>query len=132
MDVSAQIAAASARWSHAGVVVVGVDQLREVAAAGLPRRCGVVVFGYPDPDVWRLAVEIGAEAVVTPPGEQGWLTDRVEQAGAEITSGVVVGVLGCRGVPARQSSPLRWPLPPSGRAWPRICWTWIHWDAVWR
>lgn len=97
VDVSAQIAAASARWSHAGVVVVGVDQLREVAAAGLPRRCGVVVFGYPDPDVWRLAVEIGAEAVVTPPGEQGWLTDRVEQAGAEITSGVVVGVLGCRG-----------------------------------
>ena len=42
VDVSAQIAAASARWSHAGVVVVGVDQLREVAAAGLPRRCGVV------------------------------------------------------------------------------------------
>jgi secretion/DNA translocation related CpaE-like protein len=44
-----------------------------------------------------LAFEIGAEAVVEPPGEPGWLAERVRRAGDALPSGRVVGVLGSRG-----------------------------------
>lgn len=84
-------------WLRSVVVVIGVDRLHEVAGAGLPKRPHVVVLGAArDPD-WRVAFELGADAVVVPPGEPGWLAERVRRAGEELPSGRVVGVLGCRG-----------------------------------
>lgn len=97
VEVAPGMDAVAARWSRALVVIVGVDRLAEVSAANLPRRPNVVGFGYAAPDAWQLALEIGAECVVEPPGEQGWLADRVAQVSMNSAAGVVVGVLGCRG-----------------------------------
>ncbi len=84
-------------WMRCVVVVVGLDRLPSVVGAHLPRRPHVVVLGAAGADDWRLAFELGADAVITPPGEPGWLAERVRRAGDELPSGRVLGVLGCRG-----------------------------------
>lgn len=96
-EVTAAPEAFTQAWLRSVVVVVGLDALSQVASAHLPRRPNVVVLGQAQPPDWRLAFDAGAEAVVVPPGEPGWLAERVRRAGHELPSGVVVGVLGCRG-----------------------------------
>lgn len=97
VDVQPEVSSAALLWSRAAVVVVGADLLSAVVGVRLPRRPGVVVFGRIDAQDWRLAFELGAEAVVDPPGDQGWLSDLVARAGQSEALGAVVGVLGCRG-----------------------------------
>lgn len=84
-------------WLRSVVVVVGRDQLASVVSAHLPQRPHVVVLGDPDSVDWELAFTLGADAVITAPGEPGWLAERVRRAGQESPSGRVVGVVGCRG-----------------------------------
>lgn len=84
-------------WVRAGLVVVGADRVQEVAAAGLPARTNVVVFGDVSDDLWRSVFDSGAEEVVEPPGSQGWLTDRLGRGTSPAVAGVVIGVVGCRG-----------------------------------
>lgn len=84
-------------WLRSVVVVIGVDRVSEVARAGLPNRPHVVVLGHPRDSDWRVAFELGADAVVEPPGDPGWLADRVRRAGDELPTGRVVGVIGARG-----------------------------------
>ena len=84
-------------WLRSVVVVVGLDLLATVAAGHLPQRPHVVVLGDAAADDWRCAFDLGADAVITPPGEPGWLAERVRRAGEELPTGRVVGVVGCRG-----------------------------------
>lgn len=96
-EVLAEADAAAHAWLRSVVVVVGVDRLAAVARAGLPQRPQVVVLGRLQPPEWQVAFELGADAVLEPPGEPGWLAERVRQAGEAMPSGRVLGVLGCRG-----------------------------------
>lgn len=84
-------------WMRAALVVVAVDQLPVVMAMHLPRRSGVVVFGHAQAAHWRAAFDLGADAVVSPTDDPGWLAERVRGAGADLPSGRVVGVTGARG-----------------------------------
>jgi len=98
VQVEEQATAAALTWTRAPVVVVCIDALLEVRAAALPARPAVVVFGEPHPDLWQVVFEVGAEEVVRPPGEPGWLTELVSRRDEDRgDQGRVVGVLGCRG-----------------------------------
>lgn len=97
MDVLADPRAAALLWTRVPLIVVGVDVLDAVVAAGPPRRAGVVVFGPARAEHWRMAFELGADRVVDPPGEPGWLAESVSRQGQEGDPGRVVGVMGCRG-----------------------------------
>ncbi|MYQ49595.1 septum formation initiator, partial [Streptomyces sp. SID4985] len=85
-------------WSEAPLVLVGDDAARRVRGAA--RRRGVVLVGrdQDDPDVWKRAVEIGADHVLMLPDGEQWLVDRI----ADVAEGVgrpalTVGVIGGRG-----------------------------------
>ncbi|MFD9909103.1 septum site-determining protein Ssd [Streptomyces sp. NPDC059063] len=85
-------------WESAPLVLVGDDAADRLR--GTARRRDVVLVGrdQDDPDVWRRAVEIGAEAVLVLPDGEQWLVDRI----ADVAEGVgrpalTVGVIGGRG-----------------------------------
>lgn len=96
-EVVASPAAASAEWNRARTVVVGVEQLDSLAAAVLPHRSDVIVYGVLRPQDWQAAFTVGADAVIEPPGETGWLAERVRRSDSALPAGAVVGVAGCRG-----------------------------------
>ncbi|MEU0147529.1 septum site-determining protein Ssd [Streptomyces sp. NPDC006288] len=85
-------------WERAPMVLVGDDAAPQFR--GMPRRRGVMLVGrdQDDPDVWRRAVEIGAEYVLRLPDSEVWLVDQIANA-AEGVGGaaLTVGVMGGRG-----------------------------------
>jgi secretion/DNA translocation related CpaE-like protein len=93
-------AAVRLRWSEAPLVIVDGAGARACLPLGLPRRRVVVVCAESPPkEVLADAVELGAEKVLTLPGDESWLVgvlaDVAEApAGA---SGRVLAVLGGRG-----------------------------------
>lgn len=102
-EVADVVPAARRAWSVAPLVVLDARLADAVAVAGLPRRRGLVVVGPADDDgqVWRRAVEVGAEHVVFLPDAQEWLVARLtdavdgsEPGGAEAA---VVCLIGGRG-----------------------------------
>ncbi|MBT2507044.1 septum formation initiator [Streptomyces sp. ISL-98] len=91
-------------WEGAPLILVGDDAADRVRGAvigrGAARRRGVMLVGkdQDDPDVWRRAVEIGADHVLRLPDAESWLVERI----ADVAEGVgrqalTVGVLGGRG-----------------------------------
>ncbi len=98
VDVASSLARAGHRWDSCSLVVIGADIASRLDAQ--PRRPGVVLVCTREPDVelWRLAVDLGAEHVVVLPDGEQWL---VEQFGDSATStgspAVVVAVMGGRG-----------------------------------
>ncbi|SDM32061.1 helicase/secretion neighborhood CpaE-like protein [Streptomyces wuyuanensis] len=85
-------------WETAPLVLVGDDAAAR--CVGAARRRGVLLVGrdQDDPQVWRRAVEIGADCVLMLPDAEGWLVDRI----ADVAEGVgrpalTVGVIGGRG-----------------------------------
>ncbi|WP_149180908.1 septum site-determining protein Ssd [Streptomyces sp. TRM49041] len=87
-----------AAWDAAPLVLVGDDAAAR--CRGAVRRRGVLLVGrdQDDPDVWRRAVEIGADCVLRLPDAESWLVDRI----ADVVEGVgrqalTVGVIGGRG-----------------------------------
>ncbi|NED82700.1 septum formation initiator [Streptomyces sp. SID11233] len=85
-------------WERAPMVLVGDDAAHR--CLGAARRRGVMLVGRDrdEPDVWRRAVEIGAEYVLRLPDSENWLVDQIANA----TEGVgrpalTVGVIGGRG-----------------------------------
>ncbi|MHC5908358.1 hypothetical protein ACVNF4_31420, partial [Streptomyces sp. S6] len=64
-------------WESAPLILVGDDAARRARHA--TRRQGVVLVGrdQDDSDVWRLAVEIGADNVMVLPDGEQWLIDRI-------------------------------------------------------
>ncbi|WP_175409032.1 septum site-determining protein Ssd [Streptomyces sp. TRM64462] len=97
-DVHHTVPDRRAVWDAAPLVLVGDDAAAR--CRGAARRRGVLLVGrdQDDPDVWRWAVEIGADCVLRLPDAESWLVDRI----ADVVEGVgrqalTVGVLGGRG-----------------------------------
>ncbi|GAA1154341.1 septum formation initiator [Streptomyces hebeiensis] len=87
-----------ASWEEAPLVLVGDDAAAR--CRGAARRRGVLLVGrdQDDPDVWRRAVEIGAECVLRLPDAESWLVDRIADAAEGVgRQAVTVGVIGGRG-----------------------------------
>lgn len=93
-------AQARRHWPDAPIVLLDAAAAHRCSEAGLPRRAGVVVVarGEPPPEVWRHAVTVGAEHVVSLPEAESWLvaalTEAVEGSRRE---GAVLSVVGGRG-----------------------------------
>ncbi len=99
VDLQSHAQPAALIWKRTPLVIVCTDLLAEAAGAALPPRPGTVVFGVMTAQAWRHAFELGAERVVEPPGDPGWLGESAAAGGEEQLgpAGRVVGVLGCRG-----------------------------------
>lgn len=96
-------------WESAPLVFVVDDAVERVR--GVAQRRGVVLVGrdQDDSEVWRRAVEIGADHVLMLPDGEQWLMDRI----ADVAEGVgrpaltveVVGAGRCRGIHAGVRAP---------------------------
>lgn len=103
-DVEAQVAhdevAARQEWSRAPLVVVGDDLAAGLVRTRAARRDGVVLVGLDpgDSDVWERGVALGVDGVAFLPDAQSWLVGRLaDVADGQVSSGVVVAVIGGRG-----------------------------------
>jgi secretion/DNA translocation related CpaE-like protein len=100
VDVVGNSSAIRASWHAADAVVVGDDLAPAVAAAGLPRRVGVVVItaGSPDDGLWRSTVDVGATRLFVLPDDEPGLIDFLGDA-ADVPSanGAVIAVVGGSG-----------------------------------
>nr|WP_237534617.1 septum site-determining protein Ssd [Streptomyces sp. SID3343] len=100
-EVQPDAGASRAAWSKAALVIVGDDVTAGLARCAIPRRPDVVLVGddLDDGDVWRRAVEAGADHVVFLPDAQDWIVDRLgdvaEGTGPDAHTIAVVG--GCGG-----------------------------------
>ncbi|WP_425338348.1 septum site-determining protein Ssd [Streptomyces flavochromogenes] len=87
-----------ASWTDPPLVLVGDDAAER--CRGAVRRPGTVLVGRDrdDSEVWRLAVEIGAECVLRLPDAEGLLVDRIADAAEGMgRQATTVGVVGGRG-----------------------------------
>lgn len=85
-------------WRTAPLVLVGADSTARVR--GLARRTGVLLVGrnLDDQDVWRRAVDIGADHVLFLPDAEPWLVDRIADAAEGVGDpALTIGVVGGRG-----------------------------------
>ncbi|GAB3958120.1 hypothetical protein GCM10029978_002360 [Actinoallomurus acanthiterrae] len=131
-DVETRLAAdpagARAAWRDAALVVVGADLAGDLARSSPERRPGVILTTVETDgdDVYRFAVEIGAQQVVALPGAETWLVDQMaaagEPAGGRPWSASWVGAAGR----ARASWPRHWPASPPGPAFARCSSTGIR------
>ncbi|NYD43612.1 septum site-determining protein Ssd [Nocardioides panaciterrulae] len=99
-DVADDAAAALRGWAAAPLVVVGADLAGQLAAVAPPRRAAVHLAGWSpvSPDLFRLAVEVGAESVTTLPDAAAWLVERLTDLGdPEAARGLLLGVAGGAG-----------------------------------
>ncbi|MGC0422179.1 septum site-determining protein Ssd [Embleya sp. AB8] len=96
--------AARAAWPGAPLVIVGDDVTPGMARCGLPRREDVVLIGedLDDGDIWRRAVDVGADHVVFLPDAEAWIVDRLgdvaEGTGPDAHTIAVLGGCGGSGV----------------------------------
>ncbi|MGW1839986.1 septum site-determining protein Ssd [Streptomyces sp. NPDC002067] len=97
-QVRPDLPARAARWPQAPLVIIGEDCATRLGGAG--RRDGIVLIARDAEraEVWRLAVALGAERVITLPEGERWLADRIADA-VEGTgpAALTIGVLGGRG-----------------------------------
>jgi secretion/DNA translocation related CpaE-like protein len=85
-------------WQSAPLVLVGADGTGRVR--GLARRTNVLLVGrdLDDQDVWRRAVDIGADHVLFLPDAETWLVDRIADAAEGVGDpALTIGVVGGRG-----------------------------------
>ena len=85
VEVAAHAQAAARSWHRAPQVVVGADLLDAVITTAPRRRTGVLVAHAAtpgtdvEPSLWRRAVEVGAEHVVSLPQGETWLVARLAE-----------------------------------------------------
>ncbi|MFF2086675.1 septum site-determining protein Ssd [Nocardia sp. NPDC058176] len=87
-------------WSGAGLVILDTAAATAAAAAGCPRRTGIVLVTEGEPAVsdWQAATAVGAERVVPlPAGAVALVEQFAEHAEARTGDGVVVAVAGAGG-----------------------------------
>lgn len=94
-------AAARLRWPTAPLVLLDATGVAECEREAFPRRDAVVVV-VPDPEpreLWKQAMEVGAERLITLPGAEPWLVSALADAaeGPASNAGKVLAVLGARG-----------------------------------
>ncbi|MFJ4848960.1 septum site-determining protein Ssd [Streptomyces sp. NPDC088733] len=85
-------------WERAPLVLVGAADTRRLS--GTARRRGVLLVGrdLDDPDVWRRAVDVGADHVAFLPDAESWLTDRIADAAEGVGDpALTIGVVGGSG-----------------------------------
>jgi secretion/DNA translocation related CpaE-like protein len=94
-------AAARQRWSGAPLILLDQTGVTECVRHSVPTRHSIVVVATdPEPpELWKQAMEIGAERVITLPGAEPWLVDALADAaeGPASNAGKVLAVLGARG-----------------------------------
>lgn len=101
VDRAADPVAARRRWGDAPLVLLDGPAVAACVDARLPRRPGVVVLcgADPPPDIWRQALAIGAEKVLSLPAGESWLltafADAIDRPAMH--AGPVVAILGGRG-----------------------------------
>lgn len=88
-------------WSQAPLIILDAGGVAQCIAASLPRRAAIVVL-MTDPEppgLWKQAMEIGAEHVVSLPGAEPWLVNALADAaeGPPSDTGRVLAVLGAKG-----------------------------------
>lgn len=88
----------AASWDSAPLVLVGAEASGRVR--GVARRKDVLLIGrqLDDPELWRSAVDIGVDHVLSLPDAETWLVDRI----ADLAEGagdpaLTIGVAGGRG-----------------------------------
>lgn len=89
-----------ARWSLAPMVLIGADQLADLAAQALPRRMQIyaVCTTAPDSEVLRRALACGVSAVLELPSDEGRLVDLLtDSADGRASRGLLIGVVGGSG-----------------------------------
>lgn len=103
-DLTRAVDAVDARrhWRDAPIVVLDHVGAQRCAAGGLPRRDGVVVAvgGPPPPDVWELAMVVGATKVASLPDAEPWFVEAFAEAAESAAAGspgAVLCVTGGRG-----------------------------------
>jgi secretion/DNA translocation related CpaE-like protein len=101
LDRASDIIAARRRWGEAPLILLDEPAVQACLAARLPRRTGVLVLctADPPPDLWRQALDAGAETVISLPTGESWLlsafSDATDRPAA--VAGRVAAVLGGRG-----------------------------------
>ncbi len=99
-EVSNNAARALRAWSSAPLVFVGIDLASEFARIRPPRRQRVFVVGLgkaPD-EMFRTALEMGAEDLITLPRSDGWLVEAMTDLhDLSAARGVTIGVIGGSG-----------------------------------
>jgi secretion/DNA translocation related CpaE-like protein len=93
--------AARSHWPTAPLVLLDAGGVAECVKHTLPRRDSVVVVSSePEPqELWKQAMEVGAERLITLPGAEPWLVSALADAaeGPPSNAGKVLAVLGARG-----------------------------------
>jgi len=100
LDVAHDSAAAVRGWVAAPVVLVGADQLSAIARQHPVRRDQVhVISTTPAPDdLFRMALEVGAENVVELPSAETWLVELLtDVADGGARRATTIGVIGGSG-----------------------------------
>jgi len=94
-------AAARHSWPTAPLILLDQKGVAECVAAAIPTRDAIVVVTTdPEPpELWKQAMEIGAERVITLPGAEPWLISALADAleGPASHPGKVLAVVGARG-----------------------------------
>ncbi len=129
LDVVPDVGSAARGWSAASGLVLDAALLDDLAALALPRRGGLIVIGHDldDADVWRRAVNVGADHVVFLPDAAEWLIDTLADLDSRRQARVIAVMGGCGGAGAstlaaavalraadRQQSPLLVDADPLG------------------
>lgn len=90
-----------AQWRAATLVLIGADQVPAAAAAGLPRRSGVVAVlpGTPEDGIFQACVVLGVERTLTLTRDEDTLVELIAAADEDAPSGAgrAVAVIGARG-----------------------------------
>ena len=88
-------------WHNAPLVLLDHATVQECVAHALPPRNAIVVVATePEPpELWKRAMELGAERVISLPGAEPWLVNALADAaeGPSSNAGKVLAVLGARG-----------------------------------
>lgn len=99
-DVAPDVVSALRGWHGASIVLVGADLAPDLGEAYPARRAGVhvVVSGAVADDLFRTALAVGAEGVVSLPRSEAWLVEMLTDAGDDQPErGLTIGVLGGSG-----------------------------------
>ncbi|HEX3783420.1 MAG TPA: septum site-determining protein Ssd [Pseudonocardiaceae bacterium] len=96
------VVAARRAWAGAPMVLLDEAAALRCVEADLPRRGDVLLVCGQDPppeQLWRIAVDIGAQQVLAVPASAAWLTEALADAidRPAVTAGRLITVLGGRG-----------------------------------
>jgi len=99
VEVVPDAGSARRRWATASVIVLDDAIVESVVSLATPRRDGVIVLGrdLDDADIWRRAVNVGADHVVFLPDAASWLVDQLASPAVSASPARVVTVLTASG-----------------------------------